>query len=236
MDIKYFGHSAFQIDDLLIDPFISGNQKSTDDPGKIQCNLICITHDHRDHIGDAFSIAKRTGAKIVAISEVAEKAIAGGITVEKMGIGGTIRTGDWEIKMTPAMHSSYSGAPAGFILKKAGTTIYHAGDTALFGDMKLIGDRGIDIAMLPIGDRFTMGVEDALTAIELIRPKIVLPMHYETFPTLTGDPKELQRRSPVRVDILRIGEQKTYSITGTMERLDVPEPPKHLADPTTLKQ
>ncbi|MCD6367604.1 MAG: metal-dependent hydrolase [Candidatus Aenigmarchaeota archaeon] len=210
MKVKYLGHSCFLIEDLLIDPFISGNPKATVRPEEIKCKIICVTHDHSDHLGDAFEIARANDAVIVAIHEVAVLAQSKGLKAEGMNIGGSIEIGDWKIKMVEAKHSSDKGHPAGFILfnKKFNKTIYHAGDTGLFGDMKLIGDEGIDIALLPIGDRYTMGVDDAVKAVNLIRPKIAVPMHYGTFPVLTGTPDDFKEKSPVRTEIFEIGEEK----------------------------
>lgn len=210
MKVKYLGHSSFLIENLLIDPFISGNPKANINPDDIRCDIICITHDHSDHLGDAFEIARRNNATIVAIHEVAVLAQKKGLKAEGMNIGGTIEIGEWTIKMVNAQHSSNLGHPAGFILKnkESGKTIYHAGDTGLFGDMKLIGEEGIDIAMLPIGDRYTMGVNDAVKATEFIKPKIVIPMHYGTFPVLVGKPEDLKRLCPVKVEIFKIGEER----------------------------
>ncbi len=208
MRIKYFGHACFLIDELLIDPFITGNPKCNFKPEEIKCKIICVTHDHQDHLGDAIEIAKNNNATIVAIHEIAQFALSKGVAAEGMNMGGSIKLGDWEIKMVPAFHSSNLGSPAGFVLRKNGKTIYHAGDTCLFGDMKLIGEEGIDIAMLPIGDRYTMGVNDALRAVEFLKPKIVIPMHYATFPVLNQDPTEFAEKCSVRVEIFEIGEEK----------------------------
>ncbi len=209
MKLKYFGHSAFLIEDLLIDPFLTGNPHCTTETGDVECNIICLTHDHDDHVGDAFEIGKRNNAVIVAIYDFAKDVSSKGVRTEGMNIGGTITVGDWDIKMVEALHSSNKGHPAGFILKhrKFNRTIYHAGDTGLFSDMKLIGDEGIDIAMLPIGDRYTMGIGDAVKAVELIKPGLVIPMHYGTFPAVEVDPEEFKRQCPVEVEIFQLGEE-----------------------------
>jgi len=194
MKIKYFGHSAFLVDDLLIDPFIQGNPHCTSKVEDIKCKVICVTHDHLDHLGNAFEIAKNNDATIVAIHEIAELAASKGLKALGMNIGGTVHIEHWTIKMVNALHSSDIGHPAGFILKhrKVNKTIYHAGDTGLFSDMKLIGEEGIDIAMLPIGDRYTMGIREALKAVELIKPKIAIPIHYNTFPMIPANPAEFK--------------------------------------------
>ena len=210
MIVRYLGHSAFLIEDLLLDPFLNGNPKCKTTPGEVNCNIICLTHDHDDHIGDAFEIGKRNNAVIVAIHEIAKYAASEGLRTEGMNIGGTITVGDWHIKMVEAQHSSNLGHPAGFILKhrKFGRTIYHAGDTGLFSDMRLIGDEGIDIAMLPIGDRYTMGIKDALRAVDLIRPELVIPMHYGSFPAISVNPEDFKQDCPVEVEIFKPGEEK----------------------------
>lgn len=209
MKFKYFGHSAFLMEDLLIDPFLSGNPYCTTEPGDVECNIICLTHDHYDHLGDALEIGKHNDAVIVAINDLAKDVSFEGMRTERMNIGGTIVTGDWDIKMVEALHSSTMGHPAGFILKHRtyNRTIYHAGDTGLFGDMKLIGYEGIDIALLPIGDRYTMGIKDALRAVELIRPGLVIPIHYGTFPAISVNPRDFSRDCPVEVTILKPGEE-----------------------------
>ena len=210
MNITYFGHSAFLIEDLLTDPFLSGNPKCRTSPDEVSCNIICLTHDHDDHLGDAFEIGKRNNAVIVAIHEIANYAASKGLRTEGMNIGGTIIVGDWQIKMVEALHSSNMGHPAGFILKhmEFNKTIYHAGDTGLFSDMRLIGDEGIDIAMLPIGDRYTMGIKDALRAVDLIRPELVIPMHYGSFPAISVNPRDFKQDCRVEVDIFKPGEEK----------------------------
>ncbi len=210
MKFKYFGHSAFLIDELLIDPFLTGNPNCSTLPGEVKCNIVCITHDHSDHQGDAFEIAGNNDATIVAIHEIAQAAASQGLESIGMNIGGWVSVGEWRIKMVEALHSSGMGHPCGFLLKKQGTgkTIYYAGDTGLFGDMKLIGDEGIDIAMLPIGDRYTMGIRDAVKAVDLIKPGLAVPMHYGTFPAVAVDPEEFKRQCPVEVEIFQLGEEK----------------------------
>jgi len=210
MNITYFGHSAFLIEGLLTDPFLSGNPKCRTSPDEVSCNIICLTHDHDDHLGDAFEIGKRNNAVIVAIHEIANYAASKGLRTEGMNIGGTIIVGDWQIKMVEALHSSNMAHPAGFILKhmEFNKTIYHAGDTGLFSDMRLIGDEGIDIAMLPIGDRYTMGIKDALLAVDLIRPELVIPMHYGTFPAISVNPEDFKQDCRVEVEIFKPDEEK----------------------------
>lgn len=222
--VKWLGHSAFFIDSgdfkLIIDPFLTGNPTAAVSPHEIECDYILITHGHGDHVGDAFDIAKRCDARIIAPNELAIYAMQQGCKVEKMHIGGTVKFPFGEAYLTQAFHGSsiveddgkiiYTGMPCGFVITINGRSIYHAGDTGLFGDMALIPRRHtLDLALLPIGDRFTMGPEEAAYAVELLLPKIVVPMHYGTWPQLTGDVKEFSRRIDTpgtKVVVMKPGE------------------------------
>lgn len=207
MDIKFFGHSAFQLDNLVVDPFLTGNPLCNDKAEDVRCDIIALTHDHDDHLGDTWNIATQNKATLVTMYELATVGESKGIRSEGMNIGGAISVGDWRIKMTPAWHSSTLGHPAGFVFThSSGLKIYHAGDTALFSDMKLIGDMGIDIAIIPIGDRFTMGIEDAAKAVELIRPKKVIPCHYNTFPLIDVDPQDFVKLCNCEVLVMKPGD------------------------------
>ena len=209
MKITYFGHSAFQLDDgehtVLIDPFLSGNPVCDVDPGSLSPDTILLTHAHNDHVGDTIDIAKRTGAKVIATHEL-------GTWLGNQGVenavganhGGTVAFEGGSAKFTPAWHtSSYQddagtfvapGLPAGFVIRFGGKTIYDAGDTALFLDMQLIAEEQLDIALLPIGDHFTRGPDDALRAITMLRPGIVVPSHYNTFPPIEQDAERFRAR------------------------------------------
>ncbi|MBC7869991.1 MAG: metal-dependent hydrolase [Chitinophagaceae bacterium] len=191
----WLGHSTFTFDidghSVLIDPFLTGNPLAAVSPDDLNPELMLISHGHGDHVADAVSIAKRTGALVLSNPE-----ICGWLRREQVpnvwgvNTGGTYDAGFVRVKWTIAFHSSslpdgsYGGNPLGMILKANGMNLYFAGDTALFSDMQLIGDEKIDVAFLPIGDNFTMGIDDSIKAIRFIRPRFVVPMHYNTFPPI----------------------------------------------------
>jgi L-ascorbate metabolism protein UlaG (beta-lactamase superfamily) len=198
MKITWHGHSAFELQDsliTLIDPFFTGNKMADITSDDVDPDVIVVTHGHADHLGDTLTIARRTGCKVVAINELAKYLQTKGVEAHGGNIGGTIDLG---VKYTfvPAVHSNGideagfgwdAGSPAGIVVSD-GVTIYHAGDTALFGDMRLIHDLyKPKIAMLPIGGRFTMDIDQALLAVKLIQPQFVLPMHYNTFDVIRAD-------------------------------------------------
>ncbi|MBA9085666.1 L-ascorbate metabolism protein UlaG (beta-lactamase superfamily) [Fontibacillus solani] len=201
MKITYLGHSCVHIHtgqlQIIIDPFLTGNPVAASQEEQIEADYVLLTHGHLDHIGDAENIARRTGATIIAIVELASFFEAKGLPAIGMNLGGQAAYPFGSIKFTPALHTSsvtidgnnvYLGVAAGFILNINDFIIYHSGDTALFSDMKLIGSRSnIDLAFLPIGDVFTMGPEDALTAAEWIQAKHVVPIHYNTFDVISQD-------------------------------------------------
>ncbi len=213
MEIIYHGHSCVQIvtegKSLLFDPFLKGNPLAVTKPEDIRADYILLTHAHTDHILDAEPIAKSNDATIVATFELATYMSHKQLNTIDMNIGGTVDLGFAKTKMIQAFHSSgifleegqiiYGGMPAGFIVQVEGLTLLHAGDTALFSDMKMIGDRHpIDIAFLPIGDRYTMGPDDALQAAEWFGAKLVIPVHYNSFPAIRQDSEDFVRRLEVQ--------------------------------------
>jgi L-ascorbate metabolism protein UlaG (beta-lactamase superfamily) len=209
LEITFLGHSAFLLKadnyTVLIDPFLTGNPLAKHKPEDIDCDAIVVTHGHADHIGDTLAIAKRTGAIIFAAFEICEFFSSKGCDkCEPMNPGGKVTTPSGFIALTQAFHSSsyegqYMGQPCGAIINTAGVTVYHMGDTALFSDIKLIAELyKPDVAMIPVGDRFTMGPEQGRRAAEWIKPKIAIPMHYATFPLLTDD---LSAFTPVGVEV-----------------------------------
>ncbi|MFB9330820.1 metal-dependent hydrolase [Paenibacillus aurantiacus] len=199
MQIVFHGHSCIQLTSrthsILIDPYMDANPSAVAKADDILAHYILLTHGHDDHITDAVSIAKRNDAPIIAVEELAEYLASQGAKTEPMHVGGEWSFDFGRVHLTQAIHTSsvrtvdgqrlYAGVPVGYVVEMEGKTIYHAGDSGLFGDMKWIGQRfDIDIAFLPIGGRFTMGPSDALVAAEWIQARHVVPIHYGTFPLI----------------------------------------------------
>lgn len=201
MKLTYIGHSAFALDNgdpaqqVLVDPFLTGNPAAAFEPDHFSPATILLTHAHADHVGDTVAIAKRSGARVIAMAELAGWLETEGAVAHAANHGGTVAFAGGGVKLTPAWHSSSyggdwkaPGVPAGLIVRFGGKTIYFAGDTCLFGDMRLIGEAGLDAAVLPIGDNFTMGIDDAARAVEFLgSPATVIPCHYNTFPPIEQD-------------------------------------------------
>jgi L-ascorbate metabolism protein UlaG (beta-lactamase superfamily) len=221
MDIHYLGHAAFELSDgattVLIDPFITGNPSATVTAEDLSPDVILLTHGHGDHYGDVVPIAKRTGATVVAIVEIAGELQAEGLAdVRDINLGGTVKF-DWgSVKLVPAWHTSTTpkgtaSLPAGLIVEFAGKTVYHLGDTALFGDLELIGRRHvIDVALVPIGGRYTMDREDAVEAVRMLGAAQVIPCHYNTFPPIEADAEafkaDVENSTAAEVIVLAPGE------------------------------
>lgn len=196
--VTWYGHAALGLETnghkLVVDPFLGGNPVASIKPEAVQANYILISHGHDDHVGDSVAIARRTGATVISVNEIAVWFANQGINSHGQHIGGGYKYPFGYLKLTLALHGSElpdgsnGGNPCGFLLTTTdGKKIYLAQDTGLFGDMTLIGDEGIDLALLPIGDNFTMGPDDALRAVKLVRPKVVIPIHYNTFPLIAQD-------------------------------------------------
>jgi L-ascorbate metabolism protein UlaG (beta-lactamase superfamily) len=197
MEIRYLGHSAFELTHdgvtVLIDPFLTGNPKAAASAGALAADAILVTHGHGDHLGDTVAIAQRTGATVVAITELAHELAGEGLEVRDPNLGGTVSL-DWgSVKMVPAWHTSTTpkgtvNTPAGVVVQLGGTTIYHLGDTTLFSDLALVGRRQpIDVALMCIGGHYTMDRHDAVEAARLVGARQVIPCHYDTFPAIASD-------------------------------------------------
>lgn len=186
MEITFLGHSCFLLDDgrykVLTDPYLNGNPLAAAKAEDIHADFILVSHGHHDHLGDSVSIAKRCKATVCTTADLGEL-FAGTKTVAG-NIGGTVCLPFGTVKYFQALHGCVA---CGFVIGIGGKKIYFAGDTALMSDMALLTDEGIDLALLPIGDHYTMGPEDALRAVKMIRPKLVIPMHYDTFPPIKQD-------------------------------------------------
>ncbi|MDR6548975.1 metal-dependent hydrolase [Paenibacillus qinlingensis] len=204
MNIIFHGQSCVEIQlkehNLIIDPFLTGNPQAVAKAEDIKVDYILVTHGHGDHVGDTVAIAERNNATVIAPNDLARYLGFQGVKTHGMGIGGAFEFPFGKVKLTLALHDSsynppgteesiYAGMASGFLLMVEGKTIYHAGDTGLFKDMKLIGKMNkIDLAFLPIGDNYTMGPEDAVIAAEYLKAEAVVPMHYNTFPVIEQDP------------------------------------------------
>ncbi len=222
--ITWYSHACLLIETdgtrLLVDPFITGNPMAPISADQAAADFILVSHGHGDHVGDTVAIAKRTGATVVSNFEIHNWLTAQGVeNCHPQHIGGGFDYAWGRVKLTIAHHGSalpdgtYGGNPCGFLFYIQGKKIYHACDTGLFYDMKLIGEEGIDLAVLPIGDNFTMGPDDSLRAVKLIQPKQVLPIHYNTFDIIKQDPvvwkSRVEKETGARVALLKPGESLT---------------------------
>jgi L-ascorbate metabolism protein UlaG (beta-lactamase superfamily) len=220
MQLRYLGHSGIELTlssfNLLVDPFLTGNPAATIKPETLAPNYIILTHAHGDHTSDVEPVAKRMGAPIISNFEIVQYYVNKGLNGHHMNTGGSFTFPFGKLTFTPAWHSSsfadgsYGGNPMGVILEVEGKRIYHLGDTALFSDLALIGKKGIDLALVPIGDNFTMGPEDAVEAVKLIQPKQVIPIHYNTFGLIQQDgaafKQKVESQTSARCTILNPGE------------------------------
>jgi L-ascorbate metabolism protein UlaG (beta-lactamase superfamily) len=203
--LTYYGHSAWALETkgttILIDPFFTGNPQASVTAGDVRANFIILTHAHGDHYGDSVEIAKRTGATLISNFEIVNYCQKQGVAnAHPLHLGGGHAFPFGRVKLTVAHHGSsfpdgtYGGNPAGVVIEFEGKRLYDAGDTALFSDMALIGQPGLDVALLPIGDNFTMGPEDAAAAAKFLRARTVIPEHYNTWPVIAQDPEAFKRK------------------------------------------
>jgi L-ascorbate metabolism protein UlaG (beta-lactamase superfamily) len=225
--LTWYGHATLGLETggykLIVDPFFSGNPAASVSPDAVDADFILVSHGHGDHVGDTVSIAKRTGATVISNFEIASwfEEKHGLEKTHGQHIGGGFKHPFGYLKLTLALHGSAlpdgsnGGNPCGFLLTtNDGKKIYMAQDTGLFGDMKLIGEEGLDLAVIPIGDNYTMGPDDALRAVKMLQPKAVIPIHYNTWDLLAQDAnawaKRVQKETKTKAVILKPGE--SYSL------------------------
>lgn len=222
----WYGHATLGLETggykLVIDPFFEGNPAAPLSPNKVEADFLLVSHGHGDHVGDAVAIARRTGATIISNYEIAGWFSEKGVEkTHGQHLGGGYKHPFGYLKLTLALHGSmlpdgsYGGNPCGFLLStNDGRKFYFAQDTGLFGDMKLIGEEGLDVAVIPIGDNYTMGPDDALRAVKMLEPKVVIPIHYNTWPLLAQDAsawsERVEKETKTKVVVLKPGE--SYSL------------------------
>ncbi len=227
IELTFHGHDAFVIEHdgtrLIIDPFLKNNPLATVRPEEVKVDYVLLTHAHGDHLGDGIEMARWNDATVIASNELAFYCSKLGCTTHPMHIGGGFDFPFGRVKLTIAHHGSAAdlgdktmtnlGNPCGFVISIGGKNIYHAGDTGLFLDMKLIGELDdIDAALLPIGDNFTMGIDDAVKAVEFLNPGLAIPMHYNTFDVIQAEPQEFKKKveaNGYKAHVMKIGETFT---------------------------
>ena len=223
--LTWYGHATLGLETggykIIVDPFFSGNPAASLSPEAVEADFILVSHGHGDHVGDGVAIAKRTGATVISVNEIAVWFGEQGVKSHGQHLGGGFKHPFGYLKLTLALHGSAlpdgsnGGNPCGFLLTtNDGKKIYLAQDTGLFGDMKLIGEEGLDLAVVPIGDNYTMGPDDALRAMKLLQPKAVIPIHYNTWDLIAQDAnawaERVRKETSTKAVVLKPGE--SYSL------------------------
>jgi L-ascorbate metabolism protein UlaG (beta-lactamase superfamily) len=219
--VQWLGHAALLLQtggfQVLIDPFFTGNPAATMNADQAQADFILVSHGHGDHVGDTIAIARRTGATVICNYEISEWLHKQGVKAHGQQHGGGFRHPFGHVKLTLAFHGSalpdgsYGGNPCGFLITcPDGKKVYDAADTGLFGDMRLIGEEGVDLAILPIGDNYTMGPDDAVRAVKMLQPRKVFPIHYNTWPPIAQDAgawaERVRKQTAAEPVVLKPGE------------------------------
>lgn len=225
LKLTFHGHACFTFEGdgkrVIVDPFLTGNPKADVGPDRIpKLDAVLLSHGHGDHLGDAVALAKRDGATIVATYELANFCQSKGATAHPLHIGGAHQFPFARVKLVPAFHGgavegddgTHTTSPAGIVLTLGGTTVYHTGDTALTMEMQLLRGRA-DVMLVPIGDNFTMGIEDAVRAVEFVAPKTVIPMHYDTWDLIHADPQEFKRQVGARAEVVILAPGQSHTLT-----------------------
>lgn len=224
MQVTYLGHASFKIESdgkvLFIDPWLNGPTSPIKVADVNKADLCLVTHDHGDHgYAEAIEICKKTGATFIAINELGLKAKQEGVeNVHTLNIGGSVDVDGVRVTLVQAFHSSSLGTPTGFIIHLPSGVIYHTGDSGLFYDMKLFGDLyNIDLLFVPIGSYYVMGIKEAVKAVELVSPKVAIPMHFDTFPVIEANPKQFYQmvtdKGKTKVEIMKPGDSKEIDLS-----------------------
>lgn len=223
--LTFHGHACFVLEAdgtrVILDPFLTGNPAADIEPDKLpKIDAVLLSHGHGDHLGDAVPIAKRHGATVVATYELAQFCGKHGATVHPMHIGGAHQFPFGKVKLVPAFHGGmvegddgrFTTNPCGLLVTMGGRTVYHCGDTALTLEMQLLQGR-VDAMLVPIGDNFTMGIEDAVRAVEFVRPRVVIPMHYNTWDLITADPQAFKQQVGSRAEVVILAPGRSHTLT-----------------------